>query len=88
MEKIALALVTTARRLRPYFLSHFITVRTNHPLPATLGRADMSGRLVKWAVELGQFDIQYEPRVAIKAQALADFIQETTRSEQSTVWKV
>lgn len=43
---------------------------------------------MKWAVELGQFDIQYEPRVAIKAQALADFIQETTRNEQCTKWEV
>ncbi|KAL0386593.1 UNVERIFIED_CONTAM: Pro-Pol polyprotein [Sesamum latifolium] len=32
IEKMALALVVTARRLRPYFLSHPIGVKTNTPL--------------------------------------------------------
>ncbi|KAL0411872.1 UNVERIFIED_CONTAM: hypothetical protein Slati_3776900 [Sesamum latifolium] len=35
IEKMALALVVTARRLRPYFLSHPIGVRTNTPLKQT-----------------------------------------------------
>lgn len=38
--------------------------------------------MLKWAVELGQFEISYEPRVAIKGQALADFIQEATHEER------
>lgn len=36
---------------------------------------------MKWPVELGQFEIHYEPRNAIKAQGLADFVQETTRMQ-------
>ncbi|KAL0434801.1 UNVERIFIED_CONTAM: hypothetical protein Sradi_0188000 [Sesamum radiatum] len=36
IEEVALALVVTARRLRPYFLSHPIGVRTNTPLKQTL----------------------------------------------------
>ncbi|KAL0409671.1 UNVERIFIED_CONTAM: hypothetical protein Sradi_1901500 [Sesamum radiatum] len=47
IEKVALALVVTARRLWPYFLSHLIDVRTNTPLKQTLGKPDTSGRLVK-----------------------------------------
>ncbi|XP_063941291.1 uncharacterized protein LOC135149494 [Daucus carota subsp. sativus] len=39
---------------------------------------ETSGRLIKWAVELGEFEIRYKPRVAIKAQALADFLVECT----------
>ena len=34
--------------------------------------------MVQWAIELSQFDIEYHPRTAIKAQALADFIAEFT----------
>lgn len=44
-----------------------------------LGKADVSGRMVKWVVELEQFEISYEPQNAIKALALVDFLQETTR---------
>ena len=36
------------------------------------------GRMVQWVVELSQFDIEYSPRIAIKAQALANFITEFT----------
>ncbi|XP_076948514.1 uncharacterized protein LOC143620791 [Bidens hawaiensis] len=34
----------------------------------------MSGRMAKWAVKLSAYDIQYEPRNAIKSHALADFV--------------
>ncbi|KAL0404607.1 UNVERIFIED_CONTAM: hypothetical protein Sradi_2101500 [Sesamum radiatum] len=76
IKKMTLALVVTARRLRPYFLSHPIRVKTNMPLKQTLGKPDTSGRLVKWVVELSKYDISYLPRTIIKAQALVDFISE------------
>ncbi|KAL0367030.1 UNVERIFIED_CONTAM: Ribonuclease HI [Sesamum radiatum] len=76
IEKMALALVVTARRLRPYFLSHPVGVKTNIPLKQTLGKQDTLRRLVKWAVELSEYGISYFPRTAIKAQALADFVSE------------
>ena len=33
---------------------------------------------MKWAVELGQFEISYSPRVVVKGQALEDFFTELT----------
>ncbi|XP_024190652.1 uncharacterized protein LOC112194667 [Rosa chinensis] len=41
-----------------------------------LQKPETSGRLIKWAIELGEFDIKYQPRTAIKGQAAADFIFE------------
>ncbi|XP_077232544.1 uncharacterized protein LOC143869870 [Tasmannia lanceolata] len=72
-----------ARKLRPYFQAHTIKVLTDQPLRQVLHRSDTSGRLVKWAVELSKFDIQYLPRPAIKAQVLVDFIAECTIPQQS-----
>ncbi|XP_073112596.1 uncharacterized protein [Elaeis guineensis] len=34
--------------------------------------------MAKWAVKLGEFDIQYQLRPSVKAQVLADFIAECT----------
>ncbi|XP_077215785.1 uncharacterized protein LOC143850414 [Tasmannia lanceolata] len=67
-----------ARKLRPYFQAHTIKVLTGQPLRQILHRPDTSGRLVKWAMELSEFDINYLPRPAIKAQVLADFVAECT----------
>ncbi|XP_022159204.1 uncharacterized protein LOC111025623 [Momordica charantia] len=78
VEKLALTLVTPAWRLRPYFLAHIITVLTNFPLRQILQRPDISGRLVKWAVELSEYDIHYKPRTSMKGHAVADFIAELT----------
>ncbi|KAK3042740.1 hypothetical protein RJ639_000798 [Escallonia herrerae] len=84
IDKIALALIISARRLRPYFQSHTIIVLTNQPLRKVLLSPEASGRLVNWSVELGEFNIQYKPRTTIKAQALADFIVECTLPEDPT----
>ncbi|XP_016652592.1 PREDICTED: uncharacterized protein LOC107881971 [Prunus mume] len=43
-----------------------------------LQKPETSGRLVKWAIELGEFDIHYKPHQATKGQAVADFIFEFT----------
>lgn len=75
-EKIVLALVNAARRLRQYFQAHPIVVLTNQPVKQVLLKPEASGRLMKWAVELGKHDISYKSKTVIKAQALADFICE------------
>lgn len=39
-------------------------------------KLDTSRRLAKWAIELGEHDINYRPRASIKGQTLADFLIE------------
>ncbi|KAK3033998.1 hypothetical protein RJ639_033283 [Escallonia herrerae] len=77
-EKLAFALLIASRKLRPYFRSHSITVLMDKPLRRILHKSDVSGRLVPWSIELGEFNIHYKPRPSIKGQALADFIVECT----------
>lgn len=43
-----------------------------------LQNLELSGRIAKWAIELGEFDIEYIPHTAVKAQGLADFVAEFT----------
>lgn len=47
LEKLALALVTAARKLRSYFLAYKVIVLTNQPLQKILRRPNISERLVK-----------------------------------------
>jgi len=90
IEKVALALLTSARRLRQYFLAHTVVVQTNQPIRQILGRPDVVGRMMKWSLELSEFDIHYESRKALKAQVFADFLAEMTfpTEENKGEWTV
>ena len=66
MEKLILALVTTPRKLSPYFHAYTIEIPTEYPMKQVLHKPETSGRLMKWAIELSKFDIRYKPKTAIK----------------------
>ncbi|XP_074355594.1 uncharacterized protein LOC141695237 [Apium graveolens] len=40
-------------------------------------KPEMSGRLLKWKVQLRQFDVEYKPQDALKGQALPNLILES-----------
>lgn len=79
-EKMAFTLVVTARQLRPYFQVHTIRVLTDRLLKIILHKLKTSGRLVKWLVELSEFNIKYHPRGAIKGQTVMYFFAKYTRT--------
>jgi len=60
VEKLALSLVHVARRLRPYFQNHSITVKTDYSIQKILQKPDLVGRMSSWAVELSEFNIHYD----------------------------
>ncbi|KAJ0868727.1 putative nucleotidyltransferase, Ribonuclease H [Helianthus annuus] len=76
MEKLVLALIHASRRLRRYFANHVIHVLTNYNIGNILARPEISGRLAKWAIELGGHNVVFRPRPSIKGQVLADFMTE------------
>jgi hypothetical protein len=50
-------LVSTARKLKPYFQSHQVIMLMDQPLRQIIYKLDMSGYLVKWAIELGEYKL-------------------------------
>src|SRR3954463_12863774 len=52
----------------------YSSVVSSAPLADIMGSRDATGRVAKWSIEIASHGIQYEPRTAIKSQALADFL--------------
>jgi hypothetical protein len=68
----------TSRKLGHYFQAHKIVVPSSFPFGEINRNRDANDRIVKWLVELGEFEIEFCPRQAIKSQILADFVSEWT----------
>jgi hypothetical protein len=61
------ALLITSRKLRHYFQAHKIVVPSPFPVGEIIRNRDANGRIVKWSVEHGNFEIEFCPRQAIKS---------------------
>ncbi|GJR97855.1 reverse transcriptase domain-containing protein [Tanacetum coccineum] len=83
MKKLALSLIHMTRRLRRYFKTHPVKVITNQPIKHILNKTEASRELAKYVVELGAYNITFEPRNDMKGQVLADFISETPDGESA-----
>ena len=46
-----------------------------------MNKLEATGWLIQWAIELNEFDVKYQPRNAIKAHVLADFITKFTPNQ-------
>ncbi|GJS38267.1 reverse transcriptase domain-containing protein [Tanacetum coccineum] len=74
LEKLILALVHAARRLRRYFQAHTILVPTGTLIKEALTGPKKTGRVAKWAIELGEHDIIFLKRD--ERETPADFLPE------------
>jgi hypothetical protein len=77
-QKLLYALLITSRKPRNYFQAHKIVVPSSFPLGEIICNRDTNSHIVKWSVELGEFEIEFFPRQAIKSQILANFVSEWT----------
>jgi type IV secretory pathway VirB6-like protein len=73
-----------SQKLRHYFQEYSILVVTDYPLCDILRNQDATGRISKWAVELGALNIDFKPQIAIKSQALVDFMDEWRENQLPT----
>jgi hypothetical protein len=81
VQKLLYAVLITSRKLRHYFQGYSFSVVTDYPLGDILQNQDATGRISKWAVELGALNIDFKPRTAIKSQALVDFMVKDRNGE-------
>jgi hypothetical protein len=73
-QKLAYGVFLASRKLRHYFYDHKITVVSKDPLKDMINNSDATRRVAKWGIKLASFDIDYNPRTAIKSQALVEFM--------------
>jgi hypothetical protein len=62
VQKLLYAVLITSRKLRHYFQECSISVITDYPLGDILWNQDATGRISKWAAELGALNIDFKPR--------------------------
>jgi hypothetical protein len=70
--------LVVSRKLRHYFQAHRVMVVSSFPLRAILHNSNATCNIAKWVVELAKFQLDFQPRYAVKSQVLADFIVEWT----------
>jgi hypothetical protein len=73
-------MLVAPRKLHHYFQAHRVVVVTSFPLRAILHNSNATGNIAKWAMELAEFQLDFQPCHAVKIQVLADFIVEWTPS--------
>jgi hypothetical protein len=81
ITKLAYALLITSRKLSYYFQVHQIEVHISLTLGEILYNREATRKIAKWVIELSMYDIVYKPMVAIKAQALSNFVAEWAETQ-------
>jgi hypothetical protein len=60
-SKMLYTLLVTSRKLQHYFQSHKMKVVLSFPMGEILHSRNTRGHIVKWSVELGEFDLEFCP---------------------------
>jgi hypothetical protein len=76
------AVLIAKRKLIHYFDWHSVSVVSTTLLGEIVRNRDAFGRIAKWSLELNGLDIGYVPKIAIKSQALANFVAEWTEAQE------
>jgi hypothetical protein len=67
IRKLLYSILITTRKLRHYFNAYNILVVSDFPLVDILHNRDATGRISKWAVELGALILDFKPRTTIES---------------------
>ena len=58
---------------------------TEFPLGDILCNKEANSHIIKWAIELDTYSIEFRSRPTIKSQALADFVTEWTEIQEPII---
>jgi hypothetical protein len=72
------AILITSRKLHHYFNTYPIEVVMKFSLEDILRNKDANECIIKWALELSPYMLEFQSRQTIKSQVLVDFIVEWT----------
>lgn len=83
----------SVQKLRLYFQSYLIVILSTFPLWSILHSPSQSRGIVKWAIELSEYDIEYCTQTSTKSQVLADFLIELPKGSfdkevSISIWKL
>ena len=53
-----------------------MVVLTDQPLRNILHKPNLTRRMLQWAIELNEYEIEYQPRLSMKGQVMTDFVVE------------
>jgi hypothetical protein len=84
IQKLLYSVLITKRKLLHCFESHLIREVTSFGLKDITGNQLTTGRITKWALKFIGLDIACVPQMAVKSQALADFVAEWTKTQPPT----
>ena len=78
IEKECLALVFAIQKMRHYLVGQTIHIisKVNPLRLIMMNPSSLNGQLVKWAILLSQYEVQFLSQKAVKGQAVADFLAE------------
>jgi hypothetical protein len=67
VQKLLDVVLMMTRKLKYYFLAHIVWLVSGRSLPWVLQSKEAIGWIAQWAVEIGQYDVEFIPRRAIKS---------------------
>ena len=67
ISKVLNAVLISSMKLRNYFETYQVAVVTEYPLGDILHNKEANGRIIKWAVEIGMYSIDFRGSQTIKS---------------------